>query len=297
MMAKFLIKVTLFFLLVAVVDMASGVVLKYMTVNTKGGYVKHHNYIADEMREDVLVFGSSRAIYHYNPQIIKDSLGFSCYNCGQDGNGIILDYGEWLMISDRYAPKIAIIDITPDYDLLLGEDNHKYLGWLRPYYDRPGISDIFDDVDAAERYKMLSQLYRYNTRFLRVVADYVHPIYEVSSNGFRPVDSDFDPNKIKKQHEGIVPDSLKLSIIEKLIERTPETKLFFVVSPIWYGMAETKLNELKKICEKRGIGYFDYSNSPKYVGNRSFFRDGNHMNLRGANEFTKELVNDIKKYN
>ena len=36
------------------------------------------------------------------------------------------------------------------------DDNTKYLGNLRAYFDKQGIPAIFDDVDASERWKMLS---------------------------------------------------------------------------------------------------------------------------------------------
>ena len=66
----------------------------------------------------------------------------TCFNCGQNGNGIVLFYGWWKVISERYHPKMIIYDITTDFDLLAG-DNHKYLGWLKEAYDRNGVKEVF----------------------------------------------------------------------------------------------------------------------------------------------------------
>lgn len=103
-MKKFLLKVGFFFLALIIVDRALGMVFAYMGEHAKGGYVGHHVYVTDKTNEDILIFGSSRAIHHYNPQIISDSLGMTCYNCGQNGNGIVLFYGMWQMIKERYQP-------------------------------------------------------------------------------------------------------------------------------------------------------------------------------------------------
>ena len=121
---KFIRKIALFFLLLIVLDFSIGQAFNYMSVHSKGGYVAHHNHIIDKTHEDILIFGSSRAIHHYNPEIISKDLNMTCYNAGQDGNGIILFYGWWKLISQRYHPKLIIYDITTGFDLQKN-DNHK----------------------------------------------------------------------------------------------------------------------------------------------------------------------------
>jgi lysophospholipase L1-like esterase len=70
-------------------------------------------------------------------------------------------------------------------------------------------------------------------------------------------------------------------------------ELIFVVSPIWYGKELSQFEALKSlrfICEKYNILFLNYYNSSKYVKNNKLFKDGSHLNSRGADEFTKELV-------
>ena len=296
-MKLFCFKILILFIILFLLDSAVGRGLSYMVDRPKGGYVSHHKHINDEMTDDIIVFGSSRAIYHYNPKILSDSLNMTCYNCGQDGNGIILNYGEWLMIKKRYSPKMIIMDIMPEYDILVGEDNHKYLGWLRLYYDRDGISEIFDDVDHVEKYKMMSGMYRYNTKFMEIITDYISPLKSISSDGFRPVQQEFDSTKVKKKmfKESFEIDQLKLNYLDKFIDTVSPSCLYLVASPIWYGMDPLKLRPVKDLCDKKGVVFMDFTNSKKYVHNNDYFRDGNHMNLNGANEFTKDLSLEIKK--
>lgn len=104
-------KVLLFAVLILGIDVAVGGTLSHMVSQTKGGENGRNNYICDEVNADILIFGSSWAIHHYNPVILSDSLGMTCYNCGMDGNGIILNYGRYQMICQRYLPKVIITDV------------------------------------------------------------------------------------------------------------------------------------------------------------------------------------------
>lgn len=295
-MKKFLIRVLLFFAVLAVIDRLSGYAFSYLSENAKGGYTGHYHYLVDKTNEDILIFGSSRAIHHYNPQIITDSLGMTCYNCGQNGNGIVLFYGWWKAISERYHPKMIIYDITTDFDLLAG-DNHKYLGWLKEAYDRNGVKEVFLKVDSTEKYKMISQMYRYNSKWHQIAADYIYPLYVVNDNGFFPLEGGAETMRIREDVDIYQPfelDDLKIDFIKKLVEDAGDTKIVFVVSPSIYGLNEAQLEPIKKLCADYNIPFYDFSNSPKYVHQVKYFKDGSHLNAWGADEFTRDLVATIK---
>lgn len=301
-MKKFISKVGLFFLLIAIIDIAIGFTMGAITKRIDIGGAGRDNYICDKMTDDVLIFGSSRAEHHYNAQMISDSLGVSCYNAGESGCGIILAYGRLLMILERYTPKAIIYEVTPGFDYLDGKDNHKYLYRLKQRYNRHGIDSIFWDVDPTERYKMMSGMYRHNSSFLQNLIVY---FFRMSTDngikGFRPINEEMDTMKIradKKQYdskEGYVYDSLKIRYLNKFMEKTKDIKLVFVVSPIWYGQDTLALEPIKQICKKRNTCIIDFSNSPKYVHHNEYFKDGTHLNARGANEFTKDLIIELKE--
>ena len=300
-MKRFLIRIAVFFAILFAIDRVAGYTFSYMSKHAKGGYVGHHNYITDGVHEDILIFGSSRAIHHYNPQIFVDSLGLTCYNCGQDGNGILLYYGWWQIIKEHYKPQIIIYDITTSFDLHVGEDNHKYLGWLKELYDRENICEIFDAVDKTERFKMMSQMYRYNSKFHQIAADFVYPIYRVKTNGFLPLQGEIDRMRIKKNISNspvkeVQFDSLKIEYLNKFIDEADGVKLIFTVSPMWYGIATEQLSAIREICQRRNILFIDFSNAPKYVHNNEYFKDGSHLNARGADEFTRDLIHEIKRF-
>lgn len=271
--------------------------MPYMVEHAKGGDTNRHNYICSIAKDDILIFGSSRALRHYNAVLIEDSLGMSCQNCGESGNGIIYNYGQYQMIKQRYTPKVVIYEFYPPYDLIKG-DNHKYLRWLKPYYNRKGVSEVFESVDSKEKFKMISNLYRYNSLIFNIIPDFCHPMKTSGNKGFVPLSVGksvkIDMN-VKKLEYGSKEDSLKLYYLKKMIKDTSkETKLIFVISPTWYGVEKNSLVSIKMICQQMNIPLLDFSNSSKFVHNDRYFKDGNHLNEIGANEFSKDLVASIK---
>ena len=117
-MNKFLRKICLFFLLIAVIDVLLG---SFMTTTSRQMNIGRNGreyYICDSVTSDILILGTSRAEHHYNAQMISDSLGIPCYNAGEEGCGIVLAYGRLLLLLERYTPNAIIYDVTPGFDYL-----------------------------------------------------------------------------------------------------------------------------------------------------------------------------------
>jgi len=301
-MKRFVIRLLVFLAIMFVLDRGFGLAMKFLQDHAKGGDIAHHNYILHESKEDILIFGSSRALHHYNPQIIKEALNMSCYNCGQSGNGIILFWGWWHIIKERYKPKIIIYDISPNFDYYQSEDNHKYLGWLRNEYEHEDIKKIFEDVDPTERYKQISFMYRYNSKFLQCLTDYVYPLLKLRPDGYEPLGGEMDRMKIKDEDQldlvNYSIDKLKISYLHKFVDDCERSgiKLILVASPLWYRFKGENFVPIKHISSLHKITFVDYSNNKEFVHNNKLFKDGNHLNSYGADEFTKELCNYLVKY-
>lgn len=298
-MTRFITKTFLFVLFICGIDIVLGKVFEHMHQNAIGGYIYRYNYIQNKTSEDILIFGSSRASHHYNPQILSDALKMTSYNCGRDGYGILCFYGWWRIIKEHYMPQMIIYDITPIFDIEEGTDNRKYLGLLKDIYERDSISSIFNDVDPIERIKMQSQMYRYNSIFIQYITDYIHPIVSLSQNGFEPLEGNIDKMKLKKEiakRDKFVLDTLKLKYLVKFVKETKDcgVNLIFVASPTWYGTDKKEYKSIKDICQQYHIPFYDYSNSINYVHHDEMFKDGVHLNSHGADKFTKDICNLLK---
>lgn len=294
-MYRYLLKIFFFFVLVAVTDCLFGHIGDYLRDHTKGGFSGNIHHICENCNEDLIMMGSSRMRHHYVPQVFQDSLGLSCYNAGIDGNGIIMAYGFLEMIVQRYSPKLIIYDVS-SFDMYL-DDNSKYLGPIRPYYQKERIREIFVDVDAAEKWKMRSGMYRYNSKILGLLGDNILPMQSFD-NGYWPFNKvmDYDP----VLPEGAVPvvDSLKLSYVSKFIRTVKDNSipLIFVASPTWFGAETASYNDpVKRICNEEGVVFLDHFYDEYLCCRKEYWSDATHLNDSGARFFSRMLVQDIKR--
>lgn len=298
-MKKFLLKVPIFMTIFAAIDYLVGKVMSSPLCHAKGGDTKRMECIANELTDDVVVFGSSRAIHHYDPFVLQDSLKRNCYNVGRDGNGIIFNYGQYRLMSARYTPKVLIYDIQTEFDLK-EDDKTKYLDWLKRYYDSPGIDSIFWNVDGTLRIKMLSQTYRYNGSFLQIISDCIHPIQQ-EEKGFSPLDAtmNYEPKKETSEESlQLKLDSMKIYYWHRLIRdcKRKGTILIFALSPQYHAVHDCYTSFIKKMAKDNDIPLIDFYTNATFSNDRKLFADPVHMNRRGATEYSKAICGKLKLY-
>ena len=296
-MKKFLVKILFFFVAIAILDTIYGLACQYMNDHSKGGGIKSRYYVCKESNEDVLIFGSSRAKHHYVPDIIEDSLKVSCYNTGEDGNGIILSYGFMKMITQRYSPKLIIYDVTR-FDIY-EDDNMKYLDLMKPYYHETGIDSIFWYVNPKTRYMMLSNLYRYNTTCLRVLGNFIHPMNNYPK-GYCALYKTMDYEPVIRESETKKVDSLKIHYFRKFIQlaKDKDIQLICYVSPTYkVSSNEDYYLPVKQLCLQYDVPFFYYADCPIFSGKKKYFQDRTHMNHTGACQYTEEVNMLVKNIN
>lgn len=302
-MKRFLIKTLIFFAIIAIIDIIAGIVFPYMQTKKKGHneYTKLH-YLAEQCHEDILIFGSSRAYRHYNPQIIIDSLNMSCYNCGQSSMGFIHNYPVLKIATDKYQPKMIIYDLLSSCDYeKVNEDYHRYLRGLGPYIHYKGVSDVFNSVDKLERIKMVSNLYAYNDVINGILVDFIgYGENGIINHGFIGTISEFHQreqkyNESKKEIHPLLIDPLKIQFAKKFVEDCKGSKIIFCISPIWTGEDEQHVVQAERLCHELNVPLLDFSNDSKYVHHDEFFLDEWHLNAQGANEYTKDLIKRLRE--
>ena len=297
-MKRYLLQIVLFFAIVAVVDFAAGKLFRYVQANRAGGRTGAEWYACRESNEDIIIMGSSRASHHYVPQILSDSLGMSCFNAGQDGNGIILQYGRWKMISERYAPKVLIYDVTPGFDLQ-ENDNMAYVDRLKPFCDDSEVKDYVADIFPIERWKLYSQMYRYNYKFLEMLLDCAKT-KEDKLKGYIPLQGQIRKEVVESASHVKVKqiefDETKLHYLECLAQecRARNTQLIFVASPYFKAGSfnEETFSPVNNLAAKYGLPFY-YLNVSEFTGNPNWFKDSHHLNDEGAKAFTAELVHHL----
>lgn len=295
-MKKFILHILLFFAIVAVVDFAAGKAFRYLQSHA-GGRTGAEWYVCKQMNEDIIIMGSSRASHHYLPQIISDSLGMGCYNAGQDGNGVVLQYGRWKMISKRHIPKVIIYDVVPAFDLL-ENDNITYIDRLKPYADDKDVLEYISDYNPFEHIKLFSRMYRFNYKFLEIMLDCVK--HESTSDGYIPNKKHIRQeviNASKKEDTFTIDsfDEVKMNCLSEMITEAQGlgVKVVLVSSPYWRGYPDVDMHIIKELADAKGVPFINYTDSD-IRKNADWFADSMHLNEEGANEFTKRLVCQLR---
>lgn len=294
-MKRFILKLSFFLILLIIIDYTFGVLGKKALESATSGDTKREYLVANGgITDEIVVLGSSRAVHHYHPTIIEENTGLSCYNAGVDGNGIILMYGRLSLIMKYHTPKLVIYDITKDFDLNKN-DNTKYLGHLKYFYNDKTIKEIFSSVDKLECYKMYSNMYKYNSKFLQLIADNFHS-FSTNIKGYKPIHHTMDyVPKSNISNEETELDSLKIGYLEKLILLCKDkSQLIFVISPSYFEDNQD-YSPLINLCAKHNISLLDYGKDTTFVGKRRFFGDTVHMNNDGATDFSRIIANEINK--
>lgn len=274
-----------FLLLMTILYIITAQAFRYLDLQAKGESGRMR-YIHNELVADSIIMGSSRALHHYDPNILGNY-----YNVGEDRMGIIFNMGRLQLLKQRRMPRMIIYDVEPDYDLLQ-DDNSTYLTNLRPYYHRPGIREIFWDVDSTERIKMLFPFYQYNGRLMKLLADWHHPAMNYS-RGYSPYEGCQAIEKETLPQDK--PDSKKYKYLHRLIAECKQshTKLIFAASPQLSYQSDSVFQDFSRICQQEGIPFLNHYCDTAYTHHRALFHNANHLNSVGASFYSKEIKKEI----
>jgi len=309
--SKFLRNLLLFVILVVIVDNLLGYCLQTIYFSQKKGQFAQTTYSVDSTHQDVLIFGSSRAVRHYSPSIISQSLHLSCYNVGRDGQMIPYYSALQETIFKRYKPKLVILDINP-WELSPGEEKYEKLSILFPYCrEHPEMIKYMSNSSPWEKYKLLSRTYPYNSSLFilgynTLFADKV----QEDDNGYVPLPgkmtqaalTDFN-DRMKNSSESAddeskVIDERSLGYYEQFLRNTEREgiKTYVVISPTILKQSQNyKIRKFIAVAAKfRNVTFLNFSTDPKYNYQFSKFSDVFHLNKEGSEEFTNDLIRKIK---
>ena len=293
----FKVLVLLFFTIIA--DILIGHILQSLYFKAKFNVNYHINYVVNEASNDVLIFGGSRAAHHYIPSILSDSLLLSVYNCGLDGQCIYYHYGLLMKISERYLPKVVILDISfSDFHTshLFTIEGVKY---LFPYYgSNKDLDLLIHKINPFEKFKMASNLYRYNSRLVDIFRDNFRKADQNWENGYVPLFGQTRQVKnVKRNQREEVIEKEKITYLEKFILFCIHNniKLFLCMSPI-DDICENYNNfiPIENIAMKYNVPVFNHFCDTFFVDNNLLFKDVTHLNNDGAIVYSKIIGTEIK---
>lgn len=290
----------IFVVLAALLDFGCGKVLQLLYYKQKSSYEYRTSYAVDSTSQPGLIFGSSRANHHYVTNMLADSLGMPFYNVGRDGQSIIYDYAILQATLKRYTPKLILLDYQ-DEELLYFSDSYERLSSLLPYAKtHPEINRTVQMRSGFEKLKMISRVYPYNSLFFNILGGISSgvkgKVEEV--NGYMPLDRPFhslnaDQNKFLSTKET---DSNKIKTFDAFIDLCKQRgiELYLVMSPYYNPVNVKYIRPIDGLIQDVGVPHFDYSRFPGLVGNMEYFSDEKHLNRKGSEIFTRDLIGRIR---
>jgi hypothetical protein len=248
--------------------------------------------------EDVLIFGSSRALHHYNPKILEDSLGLTAYNVGSGGQNIYFHNAILEAALERYVPKIVILELMSiDFEKTPLQWDTEKLGTLLPFSNLSSASrNAVLLRGSEEQIKLFSSIYPYNSMQYNMLRNNLLP-FENHLKGFIPLNgvwtkgietreilsSDIDPNKVKALYHFI--ETCKKNNIE----------LYIFISPHYANFnGKSRYTELtNQLLIEYGLHVMNYENDSIFVQHPEFFVDPFHLNSEGAKVYSSIAASKI----
>ena len=299
----FLLNLLGIIIFVAFLDFCIGSLLNTYYYKIKSGTIALTTYSIEKTSADIVIFGSSRASHHYQPNIFENTLKLTCYNVGKDGERSTLYHFAVLEgILKRYTPKIIILDFLNGE---FGKTLYTYdmLSSLTPYYsNHPEMRNIIELRSKFEKLKLLSKIYQFNSLGFSIIADRVNlrssPKEDI--RGYIPIISpkyitapiaEFDYTKPYDL------DSTKINIYRAFVKTCIEKKIkLYIVSSPYYLKAIGEDNSVKiakEIASQYNVPFIDMAYENFFIEKPYLFYNYMHLNDSGAKIFSTTLAKKI----
>lgn len=286
--------------LVAIVDIAVGYVMDWMLPRTGNkGDLCLTNLGVNIIETPIVIVGSSRASHHYDPRIFADSLGKATYNVGTDGCFFTHNCCVINSILERYSPELIIWEFEPSY---LFEHSADDITSMYLYYNkRDYITKTLNEVlPRSEVIKLNSNIYRYNSKLIRVLTRYLQ------NNNAPDEYSGYEPSAPKTLKEPLslveknssptsAIDSSKLYRFKETFEnaKTKGVKIVLVNSPKYAIDTNVYMTDtVTNLCQEQGVTFIDCSQL--YINHPEYFNDPSHLNVIGADIYTKHITSILQ---
>lgn len=287
---------------VFILDFGIGTVLKFFYFKQESGAQYRTTFSIEKTDADILIFGSSRANHHYDPDIFEKGLGLSYYNAGRDGQFIFYHYAVLKAVLKRYSPKIVILDLSNN-EFRKNKGAYDRLSALLPYYtEHPEIQEIVNLRGPYERLKNFSHIYPYNSLLFTIAVGNAEFNKKKKGDvkGYVALTKTYDSDILADTSSVIYEfDSLKVNAYRSFIKEcaNSKVKLYVVCSPylIKSDHVDHSVRMAKEIAQENGIDFFDHSRDSVFLNNAKLFSDVAHLNREGAKVFSDILISRIKK--
>lgn len=299
---KLLLWIGLVATVVAVAELVSGTLLKaYMRDHMLPGDLAPADHVLRASSEDILLLGSSVALYDIDARRVQDSLGVTCYNGG--GAGQAFQYYLSILkgtLSHRPPQMILLCLIEGNLRSTINWDEYKRLSL---YYGM-GIADIDSVLDAEDTFSPIvnrSALYRLNGKWLKLFRSkrFDNEPASAHNGSFIITPPDIYPERWPYEDDTTLSDECRGQLLNFIrICNTHGVMISVILTPRFFtreSAPESPLaRETRAICEAHGVGFYNDSRMEPFNSDSTFFNDCVHLNVNGVNVYTDTIIRRLR---
>lgn len=300
---KFFIKLAIFAAAIFLGDFVIGKTLEWLYFNQSHGRLYTVTQAFEERTEKVFILGSSRAQYHYDPEIIAPKLHKTVYNAGLSGQSILYTKTLLDVLTQRHTPEIIILDVQPS-EFIHSQLAYDRLGNLGPYAARhPVVWDTLSLRSSTEKLRHISRIYPYNSLLIPMTVNNIGlDTREFTENGFLAKNGVWsgEPREQGANSDEKL-DQNKVDAFKHILDvcKQKNIKIYVVISPIYIKFTDdtSSMRVLKEELQSRQVPLISYINVQDYMDPQLFF-DSLHLNGHGAAKFSAniaDLIAEIEK--
>lgn len=277
-------------------------------------YIDWNRIFKGQIKADIIILGSSRAYVHFSPKIIEEITNFASYNLAVNGGAPLTQKSKLeSFLAYNPAPKIIIQNV--DIFFLFKENHIIDKEQFLPYLNQSTISNYLIKIDSNIWLESTIPLYKYrgfrNTFFLGLQSYFglLKKPHVSKYKGYFGVDKHWDQafKKFKTKNYELVYEQEHLKFgfdyLENLIIecKKKNIEIILVQSPLYFEFQnftpqkDSITNKFSEIAKKNDLQFWNYYND-SLCFNKKYFYNSSHLNIWGAEIFSKQLANDLNNY-
>ena len=256
---------------------------------------------------DIAVLGTSRAFHMVNPGVIKEmNPNLSMINYGTDGTSHADHYLYlYQLLKNKVKMDTLILEVDEftlsgwqtntmsfkGYVFALKVNEEPFKQAFRDYYDRRKYLlyklPLVRFVEYNNYYQLNPLRVEHEDRFT-----YRHGFAEAFTTGFR---RDFKRDSLE-----LLIHHFDIKYLNMIIELAKENDIEVILftAPVEEEFKKIEINrarsisKIKEIAKNHNLSYYDFS-MVEGIKDTSYFSDETHLNIKGANKFTKHFYNTL----
>ena len=286
--------------------------LKKSKTYASGEYATWNNLYQGKINNDIVIYGSSRAVVQIDPRIVEDSLQRSCYNLGIDGHNFWLQYfrhKELLTYNRQPTVIIHSLDVTTLTERGDLFNSDQFLPYM--LFDEE-IQLNTNDYNFFSAWDFKVPL----VRFLGKGRAMLHatkllfggqPDSVGRTNGYQAQwqgwNADLEIARKRLSSYTIELDTNAISLFRNYLRecRDQSIRVILVYTPQYIEgqdfiqNKESILNIYRSLAKEHDVPFLNYSDDP-ICQSKAYFYNSGHLNKDGSALFTRKLGHVLRGY-